>query len=387
MPFGVFVIKLKLLLLAAGLSLAAVVQAQITVGVAVSASGVASVIGQFQLNTVELMPRSIAGQTVRYIVLDDQSDIDQARENMRRFVSDERVDIVLGPTTTPNAFAMMELAAASDTPMIAWAGARSIVEPMDERRRHVFKTSQNDQQMAMAVVSHMVDMGVRRVAFIGFADAYGDGWSNQLGAIAQARRISVVSLQRYPRQETDLSLQIQALLSQAPDAVFIAAAGLAAALPQRALREYGFAGLIYQTPAVANEDFLRNCRADCEGVLLAAGPVLVASQLGDDHPVKASAMAYIAAYEALHGPDSASPFGAHAWDAYRLLEAALPAALAAAKPGTPAFRAALREALENVRDVAGAHGVFNMSPTDHLGLDQRAVVMVELKNGQWSLRP
>lgn len=378
--------KLKHTLLAAvSLAFAAGAYAQITVGVTVSATGPAASLGIPERNTVDLMPKEIAGQSIRYIVLDDQSDTTHAVMNIRRFVTDDKVDIVLGSTTTPNSLAMIDVAAESGTPMISWAASSRIIEPVDDKKRWVFKTPQNDQQMALSIVAHMVANNVKSVGFIGFADAYGEGWWEQFSAIAQTRGINVVSSQRYNRTDTSVTGQVLQILSQRPDAVLIAGSGTPAALPQKTLKERGFRGKIYQTHGVANNDFLRVCGRDCEGTFLPAGPVLVAAQLPDSHPVKASAMTYINAYEAVHGAGSVSTFGAHAWDSGVLLEAAVPEALKVARPGTAEFRAALRDALENVREVPAAHGVFNMSPTDHLGFDQRAAVMVEIKDGAWVL--
>jgi branched-chain amino acid transport system substrate-binding protein len=378
--------KLKHTLLAAiGLAFAAGVHAQITVGVTVSATGPAASLGIPERNTVDLMPKEIAGQTIRYIVLDDQSDTTHAVMNIRRFVSDDRVDVVLGSTTTPNSLAMIDVAAESGTPMISWAASSTIVEPVDDKKRWVYKTPQNDQQMATAIIEHMTNNNVKSVAFIGFADAYGEGWWNQFNAIAQVRGINVVSSQRFNRTDTSVTGQVLQMMSQRPDAVLIAGSGTPAALPQKTLKERGFTGTIYQTHGVANNDFLRVCGRDCEGTFLPAGPVLVADQLPDDNPVKASALAYIDAYEAAHGKGSVSTFGAHAWDSGVLLQAAVPEALKVAQPGTAEFRVALRDALENVSEVAAAHGIFNMSPTDHLGLDQRARVMVQIQNGGWKL--
>ena len=126
---------------------------------------------------------------------------------------------------------------------------------------------------------------------------------------------------------------------------------------------------------------------DVNGTYLPSGPVLVATQLPMSNPVRKSALEYINKYEVAHGKGSVSTFGGHAWDAGVLLQAAIPAALKKAQPGTPAFRAALRDALEQVHEAPGAHGIFNMSPTDHLGLDQRARVMVLIDNGAWKYVP
>jgi branched-chain amino acid transport system substrate-binding protein len=269
--------------------------------------------------------------------------------------------------------------------MISMAASSRIVEPVDEKRRWVFKTPQNDAQMSTAIVEHMTNHGVKTVGFIGFADAYGEGWYEQFKTVAEARGLKIVANERFNRTDTSVTGQVLKLMAARPDAMFIAGSGTPAALPQKALVERGWKGKVYQTHGVANNDFLRVCGKDCEGTFLPAGPVLVAEQLPDDNPVKKSAMEYIAKYEAAYGKGSVSTFGAHAWDAGVLMQAAVPEALKKAKPGTVEFRAAMRDALENLKEVPGAHGIFNMSPTDHLGLDQRARVMVQIQNGTWKL--
>ncbi|HRP97406.1 MAG TPA: ABC transporter substrate-binding protein [Rhodocyclaceae bacterium] len=378
--------KLKNVLMAAiGLAFAAGVHAQIKVGVTVSATGPAASLGIPERNTVALMPQEIAGQKINYIVLDDASDTTHAVTNIRKFVQEDKVDVVLGSTVTPNSLAMIDVAAESKTPMISWAASSRIVEPVDDKKRWVFKTPQNDQQMATAIIEHMTSNNVKTVGFIGFADAYGEGWREQFKTLAEVRGLNVVSSQRYNRTDTSVTGQVLQLMSARPDAILIAGSGTPAALPQKTLKERGYAGKIYQTHGVANNDFLRVCGRDCEGTFLPAGPVLVADQLPDDNPVKASAMAYIKAYESAHGEGSVSTFGAHAWDSGVLLQAAVPEALKSAQPGTPEFRAALRDALENLKEVPAAHGIYTMSPTDHLGLDQRARVMVQIVNGSWKL--
>jgi len=374
------------LALSVGMLAAAPAFAQtIKVGVTVSATGPAASLGIPERNTFALLPKTIGGRPVEYIILDDASDTTTAVKNTRKLISEDKVDVIVGSTITPNSLAMIDIAAETETPMVSMAASSRIVEPVDAKRKWVFKTPQNDQQMAVVIISHMLANGVKTVGFIGFADAYGEGWWNEFNKIASARGLNVVASERYQRTDTSVTGQVLKLVSARPDAVLIAGSGTPAALPQKALKERNYGGKIYQTHGVANNDFLRVCGKDCEGTLLPAGPVLVADQLPNDHPVKKTALAYVQAYEAVHGKGSVSTFGAHAWDAGALLNAAIPTALKRAQPGTKEFRAAIREALESTKDVAGAHGIFNMSPNDHLGLDQRAAVMVRIDNGTWKL--
>ncbi len=375
--------QLAALALVAAATAATTARADINVGVTVSATGPAASLGIPERNTFALLPTTVAGQKINYIVLDDASDTTAAVRNARRFVTEDKVDVVIGSTITPNSLAMIDVVAESETPMISMAASKAIVEPVEGKRRWVFKTPQNDAQMSTAIVEHMIDNKVQTVAYIGFADAYGEGWAREFTGIAEVRKLRVVASERFARNDIAVTGQVLKIMAANPDAVLIGGSGTPAALPQKALKERGYKGQIYQTHGVANADFLRVCGKDCEGTFLPAGPMLVADQLPADNPVKKSATAYVRTYEAAHGKGSASTFGGHAWDAFRLLEAAVPAALKAGPPGSKAFRAGLRDALEKTANLPGAHGIFNMSATDHLGLDQRSRVMVKIENGTW----
>ena len=367
------------------ISLSRPVLADLNVGITLSATGPAASLGIPEKNSVALLPASIGGQKVNYIVLDDASDTTAAVKNAKKLIGEHKVDLIIGSTTTPNSLAMIDTVAEAETPMIAMAASARIVEPMDEKRKWVFKTPQNDAQMSTAIVEHMTSNNVKTVAYIGFADAYGEGWYGEFAKVAEVRKLALVGNERFNRADTSVTGQVLKLLAAKPDAILIGAAGTPAALPQKALRERGYKGPIYQTHGVANNDFLRVGGKEVEGTLLPSGPVLVAAQLPNDNPVKKSAVEYVGKYEAVHGKGSVTAFGGYAWDAGLLLAQAVPAALKKAQPGSREFRKALRDALEASRNVAGAHGVYNMSAQDHLGLDQRARVMVTIQDGAWKL--
>lgn len=361
--------------------------ADINVGVTLSATGPAASLGIPEKNTIALLPQTIGGQKVNYIVLDDASDTTTAVANARRLITENKVDVLLGSTTTPNSLAMIDVAAELQTPMISMAASASIVEPLDAKRHWIFKTPQNDIMMSLAIATHMANMGVKTVAFIGFNDAYGEGWFREFSKVAPIKGLTIVASERYSRTDTSVTGQVLKIVAAKPDAVLIVGSGTPAVLPERTLRERGYAGKYYQTHGVANNDFLRVGGKEVDGTYLPSGPVLVAAQLPSTNQVKPSALEYIAKYEAAYGKGSVSAFGAYAWDAGRIVSVALTEALKKAQPGTPEFRAAVRDALENVHGVRGADGIFNMSAADHLGLDQRAVVMVKIENGAWKYQP
>ena len=373
------------LLLCAVFAVASTAAAEVKIGVVVSSTGSAASLGIPERNTVALLPRTIGGEKITYIVLDDASDTTTAVTAARKLVQDSKVDLLLGTTTTPASLAMIDVAAESKTPMISLAASEGIISPVDAKRSWVFKTPQTDAIMAAAIADHMAKSGVKTVGYIGFNDAYGEGWLKEFQAVAAKKGIRIVATERYARNDTSVTGQALKLFAAKPDAVLIGAAGVPAVLPQKALNERGYKGKIYQTHGVANADFLRVGGKDVEGAYLPAGPVLVADQLPASNPTRKVGLNYMSLYEGKYGKDSVSTFGAHAWDAGLLLQKAIPAALKKAKPGTPQFRSALRDALEGNKNVIGAHGIFNLSKTDHLGLDARSRVMVQIQGGTWKL--
>lgn len=372
-------------LLAAALLVSVAAHADIKIGVILSTTGPAASLGIPEKNTIELLPKEMGGQKVSYIVLDDATDVTHAVQNFRKLTSEDHVDAVIGSSVTPNSLAMVDVAAETHTPMISLAASIGIIAPMDAKRAWAFKVPQNDALMADAIAQYMAKHGIKTVGFIGFSDAYGDSWLNEFGKAAAARGVKVLDVERFNRTDTSVTGQVLKLMSSNPQAILIAGAGTPAALPETTLKDQGYKGVIYQTHGVANNDFLRVCGKACDGTLLPAGPLLVSEQLPDSNPVKVSSNAYRKAYEAVYGVGSIATFGGHAWDAGHMLAAAVPVALKTAQPGTEAFRAALRAALENIHDLALSHGIMNTTPQDHNGLDERARVMVEIEHGKWVL--
>jgi len=355
--------------------------ADINVGVILSATGPAASLGIPEKNTFALMPATIAGQKINYIVLDDASNPTDATKNARRLTAEDKVDAIIGSTTTPASLAVLEVAVETQTPLITMAPT-----PLaPDKVAWGFQTPQSIDLMSSALLEHMKANSVKTLAFIGYADAYGDVWWNSMSKVAEAAGIKFVAQERYQRADTSVTGQVLKIVAANPDAVLVAGSGTPAVLPQATLVERGYKGRIYQTHGVANRDFLRVGAKNVEGTIFPVGPILVAEQLPDSNASKKAAMEYIALYEKANGPNSRSTFGAHAWDAGLLLQRAVPEALKKAQPGTREFRLALRDALENAKDVVATHGVFNMSPTDHQGLDARARVLVKVENGDWKL--
>ena len=356
------------------------------VGVTLSMTGPAASLGIPERNSIALLPKEIGGSPVTYDVLDDASDSTRAVANARKLI-EGGADVLIGSSATPGSLAMIDVASEQKVPMISLAASASLIQPMDAQRRWVFKTPQNDSLMADGIAEHMASAGIKSMAFIGFNDAYGDGWLTETKRAMAAKNIKITDVERFARTDTSVTGQVLKVMASKPDAVLIAGSGTPAALPQRSLHERGYTGAYYQTHGVANLDFIRVGGKDVEGTILPAGPVLVASQLPATTPSKAAGEDYIHKYEAANGAGSVSTFGAHAYDAGLMLEYAIPIALKSAKPGTPEFRSALRDALEGAHELVVTQGVMDITPTDHNGFDGRARVMVTIKDGGWKLLP
>ncbi|HEX7381813.1 MAG TPA: ABC transporter substrate-binding protein [Nevskiaceae bacterium] len=360
--------------------------AQIRVGVTVSATGPAASLGIPQRNTVSLLPHEIDGEKIDYTVLDDGTDTTTAVKNMRKLIGDDHVDVVIGSSVTPASLAMVEVAGQEKVPMITLAFSNELINPPTGPRAWVFRTPQGDALAAQAVARAMVMQHVKTLGFIGYSDGFGESYLNEMKKAAEAEGVKMVDVERYARTDTAVTGQVLKLMAAHPDAVFIAGSGTPSALPERELKNRGYKGIIYQSGGAANSDFLRVCGRECDGTFMPAGPIIVAEQLPKDNPVRASALEYKQLYEAKYG--AISTFGGHMWDAGQLLKAAIPVALkSGAKPGTEAFREALRDALAHVKDVAGSQGIFNMTSDNHNGMDARSIVMVEIKDGKWLYRP
>jgi branched-chain amino acid transport system substrate-binding protein len=355
--------------------------ADITVGVTVSTTGPGASLGVHYRNTFNMLPKTLAGQPVKYIVLDDASDPTHAVKNARKLISEENVDVIMGSSSVPNNHAIAEVATETKTVQIALA-------PMGlppEKMQWTFVVPQSIPLMIEGVVKHMQAAGVKTVGYIGFSDPWGEGIDKAFAALAGPAGIRVVANERYARPDTSVEAQVLKIVTAKPDAVLIGGSGTPGALPAISLAGRGYKGAVYGNHGMVNPDFIRVGAKSVENLIAPTGPLVVAEQLPDTHPVKGVANGFVKAYDAAYGAQNRNAFAGYAYDAYLLVEKAVPEALKIAKPGTPAFRAALRDALEKLREIPGTHGVYTMSPSNHNGMDARARVLVKVENGAWKL--
>lgn len=354
-------------------------QAEVTIGITLPLTGPASGIGIPMQNAFKVWPDTVGGEKVRMIVLDDATDPGKGAANARRFVADDKVDLLIGSVATPVAASVAEVALDTKVPQLAMA---PVALPAG-RDTWTFRVPHSNALMATAVVNHMVKSGVKTAGFLGYADAYGESWLNEAKARMDKAGIKLVGTERFGRGDTAVTAQALKLASANPDAILIVASGSGAAMPHLAMVERGYKGKLYQTHGAATRDLIRVGGKGVEGALVSSSPVVVADQLPAEHRLKQEGMRFIQVYEKAYGPGSRNALSAHAWDAYLILDKVIPAALKKARPGTPEFRNALREAFESVPGINVTGGVLDYTANDHWGYKDNDPIIMKVVNGDY----
>ena len=354
---------------------------EVTIGLTMGTTGPGASLGVHYKNAFQLMPKTIGGYPVKFIMLEDKTDATEAAKNARQLITEDKVDALMGSVAVPSTTQIAQIAAELKTPLMAL----SPVALPPEKLEWTFVVPQSTTLMMSAVVDHMKAKGVKTVGYIGFSDSWGDIVLKSLDQAAGPAGIMIVSNERYARADTSVTGQVLKVMAGDPDAVVVGGSGTGGALPHIGLVERGYQKQIYHNHGTVNREFIKVGGKAVEGAIAPTGPLIVAEELQSDNPVKKVALDFITRYEQTFGPGSRNGFAGYSYDGFLLLDAAVPVAAKQAKPGTPEFRQALRDALENVKNVVGTHGVYNMTPKDHNGLDQRARVLVRVENAEWRL--
>jgi branched-chain amino acid transport system substrate-binding protein len=355
--------------------------ADINIGVSLALTGPGSGLGIPMQNQLKLFPKTIAGEKVNLIVLDDATDPGKGSANARRFVTEDKVDVIFGSCITAVAAAMTDIASEAGTVQLAG----SPVGVPAGKDKWLFRLPQSNTVMGHAVVEHMKKQGVKTIGFLGYTDAYGEQWLKEITPQLDKAGIKIVATERFARTDTSVTPQALKINAANPDAVLVVASGSGAAMPQLGLAERGYKGKIYQTHAAATQDLMRVGGKAVEGTFVVSGPAVIAEQLPDSHPSKKVSVDFVNKFEAANGPKSRNQFAGHAYDFQVTMEKVLPVALKKAKPGTPEFRAAIRDGIEGMGRTVFAHGVMNWTKDDHWGYTQETGVMLKVVDGQFAV--
>ena len=363
------------------------VWADINVGVILSLTGPGASLGIPEEQMIKLWPAELGGQKAKFIIMNDNSDTSTAAKSTMRLIAEEKVDLIIGSSTTPTSLAVVEAAGNEKVPVISLAGGGAIVMPQDGVRKWAFKLSPTESISTNRVLDNMVKDKLKTIATIGVANSYGDGFLKVVETLAPTKGIKLLTTEKYNANDQSVTSQVLKVMSTNPDAVYILSLGTPGALPHIELIQKGYKGRIYQTQGVANVDFLRVGGKALDGSFITVAPVLVGDQLPDSSPIKKIAVDFLKKSDAAVGIQNRSLFGATAWDALLIADQAARNALKSNKPGTLEFRTAIRDNIEQLKNFVGTEGVYTMSPQDHNGVDERSQVMIRIENGKWVYQP
>lgn len=357
--------------------------ADINVGVILALTGPNSSLGIPYRRGLEVLPKEVGGEKVNVIFLDDASDPSTAVKNAQKLISDNKIDVLIGPSNTPAVFAVAPITNGAKVPEISL----SPVELNAKDSEWVVTIPQPGSIWIVPILKDMQTRGVKTAAFIGFSDPWGDLCFNAFKEAAPRYGVRIVAEERYARTDNSVTGQTLKLLAAKPDAIFVGGSGTPGALPHIALAERRWAGPTYGSPAVFNKDFLRLGGAAVENVMAVTGPVGAYEQLPDSNPIKKVSAEFVKGYEAANGAGSANGFAAYSYDAVQIFKAAAEKAVTKGRGGTPEFRQAFRDAIRENREIVGTHGIYNFKPDSPYGVDERAIVLVKAEKGAWKLVP
>lgn len=364
----------------------------VVIGAVVAETGPASSLGTGEVKSINMLVKDInanggvAGHELKVHILNSASNPQKAVLGVRKLITQENAVGIICCTTSPESMAVLDTVKRFQVPNISIAASATIVEPVSERH-WIFKTPPLDSTMVAAEVQHMQDNGIIKVGFFGFSDAYGQSGLEEFKEAAGPAGIEIVDIEEYARTDTNLSAQASKLVAADPQAVLIWAIPPGANRAQKALQNAGYEGIIYQSYGVTNETFMRLGGASLNGTFVSVLPVIVHNQLPDSLPFKSVVEKFVKDYKAAYG-ETPSSFAGHAYDAVLIFAHVAGNILESGKvelADTDAFRAALRDGIENLENFQAVDGTFNFSDKDHVGLGVSSAVMVEIQDGKYEV--
>ena len=353
----------------------------IKIGSVLSVTGPAAFLGDPELKTLQMYvddlnkKGGVIGRPLQLVHYDDGSDANKANGFAKRLIDDDKVDILVGGTTTGSTMSMVPLAEKSGIPFISLAGAVVIIEPV---KKFVFKTPHTDRMAAEKVFEDMKKRGITKVALLSETSGFGASGKKETEAVAGKYGITLVANETYGPKDTDMSPQLTKIKgTPGVQAVFVFGLGQGPAIVTKNYKQLGIALPLYQSHGVASGEFLKLAGPAADGVRLPSPAQSIPGKLADNDPQKPVVTAYDQAYRAAY-KDEASTFGGYAYDGLMI-------AVDAIKRAGSTDKAKVRDAIEATKGYVGSSGVFNMSATDHMGLELSSFRLLEIKNGDWTI--
>ena len=353
----------------------------IKIGSVLSVTGPAGSLGDPELKTMQIYVDEInkkggvIGRPLQLISYDDGSDASKANGFTKRLIEDDKVDIIVGGTTTGATMSMVPLVEKAQIPFISLAGAVVIIEPV---KKWVFKTPHTDRMAAERVLDDMKKRGITKVALLSETSGFGQSGKKEVEAVLNKYGVTLVANETYGPKDTDVSPQLTKIKNTpGVQAVFVFGLGQGPAIVTKNYKQLGMTLPLYQSHGVASGEYLKLAGPAAEGVRLPSPAQSIPGKLADSDPQKAVVVGYDQAYRAAY-KEEASTFGGYAYDGLML-------AVDAIKRAGSTDPAKVRDAIEATKGYVGSSGVFNMSPTDHMGLELSSFRLLEIKNGDWTI--
>ncbi|MGP1679367.1 MAG: ABC transporter substrate-binding protein [Burkholderiales bacterium] len=359
----------------------AVAQEPIKIGSFLSVTGPAAFLGDPEQKTLELYVEKInaaggvLGRKLQLVAYDSAGNAEKARTFVKRLIEQDKVDVIVGGSTTGETMAVVPLVEAAQIPFISLAGAVVIIEPV---KKWVFKTPHTDRMACEKIFIDMQSRKFSKIALISGPGGFDKSMHAQCLGVAKKYGIEVVADETYGGGDTDMTAQLTKIKNTAGvQAVLNAGFGQGPAIVTKNYRQIGVSVPLYQSHGVASKEFIKLAGAAAEGVRLPAAALLVADSLPQSDPQRSVVVSYKNEYES-HFKSEVSTFGGHAYDGLMIAAAAI-------KKAGGTDKAKVRDAIESTHGFMGTAGVFNMSASDHMGLDLTAFRMLEVKGGNWTL--
>jgi branched-chain amino acid transport system substrate-binding protein len=367
------------LLVSMMLALPAWASEPLRIGALFAVTGPASFLGEPERNTLEMLVKEanakggIKGHKLELVVYDTQGDATKAVQLATKLIKNDKVSVIVGPSTTGETMAVIPVAEKEKVPLISCAAGIKITEPV---KKYVFKTPANDHVAAEKIFNYMLAKKQKSVALLTVTDGFGSSGREQLKELAKKKGITVVADETYGPKDTDMTAQLTKIKGSKAEAIICWGTNPGPAIVTRNVKQLGIKIPLYQSHGVASKKYVELAGADnAEGVILPAGKLAIYDKLAKSDPQSRILKEYDAAYRKSYGVE-ASTFGGYAYDAFLMVGEAV-------KKGTTTDQ--LRDGLEGIRRLVSISGIFNMSPTDHNGLDLSAFEMVKIVKGDWEI--
>lgn len=344
-----------------------------------SVTGPPSFLGEPERNTAQMMVEKInkaggvKGKKLELVVYDTQGDPTKANQAADRLIKEDKVVAIMGPSTTGETMAVIPIVERAHIPLVSCAAGIKITEPV---KKWVFKTAQNDSLAVEKIFQHLKERKINKIAILTVSDGFGASGREQLKLHAPKYGVQIVSDDTFGPKDTDMTAQLTKVRGSQAQAIICWGTNPGPAVVARNVRQLNLGIPLYMSHGVSSKKFIELAGEAAEGIVLPSGKVLVADLLPDKDPQKRHLLSFVQEYKARFKTEG-DHFGGHAWDAVMLIKNAMETA-----GFTPA---AIRDGLEKTKNFSGIGGVFSFSPEDHAGLTVDAFVLVQVKNGTWTL--